>query len=173
MTHCSTVSAVTRRRSRIRQNSGASSCARHGILANSATAWAVLLLVATTSLRGAEPSLAEARRLYLTGAYDESGEIYRRLDEKEPVAAVIGQVRCFEAVGNVDEAVAVLKAAAKKHESAGEIRAELALLAMERGDEKVAERDAQAAIDLLKGDSCFRPSEMGPGRAAPPCGSAR
>jgi Tfp pilus assembly protein PilF len=111
----------------------------------------VLLLVATTSLRGSEPTLAEARRLFLTGAYAEAGEMYRRLDKKEPVAAVIGQVRCFEAVGNVDEAVAVLKAAAKKHESAGEIRAELALLAMERGDEKVAEREAQAAIDLLKG----------------------
>jgi tetratricopeptide (TPR) repeat protein len=86
----------------------------------------------------------------LTGAYAEAGEMYRGLDEKEPVGAVIGQVRCFEAVGNVDEAVAVLKAGAKKHEATGELRAELALLAMEGGDEKVAESEAQAAVDLLK-----------------------
>ncbi len=64
--------------------------------------------------------------------------------------AVIGKARCFEAIGKDDEAVEILKAAAAKHEKSGEIRAELALLALESGDEKEAEFEAQAATALLK-----------------------
>ena len=46
------------------------------------------------------------------------------------------------AVGKVEEAAKLLSAAAKKHDSAGEIRSDLASLAFERGDHKAAEEEA-------------------------------
>src|SRR5438270_13848764 len=111
-----------------------------------AGAFAALTLV--NYARTAEPTIANARSLYLRGNYAEAQEAYSRLAEKEPVAAAVGQARCLTAVGKSDEAAKLLTAAAKKNDAAGEIHSELAILAVERGDYKAAEREAQAAIDL-------------------------
>lgn len=100
-----------------------------------------------------ESPLKEARSLYLRGNYAEAGEAYAKLADNEPVASVIGQARCLTAVGKTDEAERLLAATAKKHDDAGEIRAELAHLALDRGDYKTAESEAQAAVAALTSGS--------------------
>jgi tetratricopeptide (TPR) repeat protein len=110
----------------------------------------LLLVLAATSLHAAEPSLAEARRLFLTGSYSEASEIYSRLVDREPVVGTLGSARCLEAVGKDDKAVELLKEASKKNDAAGEIHAELARLALKKGDYNQAESEAQAATGLLK-----------------------
>jgi cellulose synthase operon protein C len=109
---------------------------------------AAVLLSVVISNRDAcanEPSLAEARRLYLRGAYAEAREMFGQLAAKEPAAAV-GAARCLSSIGKTDEAVTVLAAAEKRRDAVGEIHAELARLALERGDYKEAEDQALATI---------------------------
>jgi cellulose synthase operon protein C len=114
---------------------------------------AVAACVSAAGVSAAEPSLAEARQLFLHGSYAEAGEMYGRLAEEEPVAAAVGQARCLAAVGDAEKAVLLLSTTAKTNESAGALRSESALLALERGDYKTAEADAQAALGLLKSES--------------------
>ncbi len=110
-----------------------------------------LLVVAARSAEPAasESALKEARSLFLRGNYAEAGEAYAKLADNEPVASAIGQARCLTAVGKTDEAEKLLTATAKKHEHAGEIRAERALLALNHGDYKTAESEGQAAVATL------------------------
>ena len=116
-------------------------------------ATAILLAAVASPLCTAEPSLSAARNLYLGGNYAEAGEMYGRLAEKEPVAAAVGQARCLAAVGKTDEAGKLLAAAAKNRPGAGAICAEIAILALDRGDYKQAEAEAQAAINSIKSAS--------------------
>jgi predicted Zn-dependent protease len=107
---------------------------------------AVAACASAAGVSAAELSLAEARQLFLSGSYAEAAEMYGRLAEKEPGAAAVGQARCLASVGKVDEAVKVLTAAAKQRNAVGEIHAELAKLALDRGDYKEAEDQALATV---------------------------
>jgi tetratricopeptide (TPR) repeat protein len=120
--------------------------------AHQLSAAALLLAAITATARAADPSLADAQRLFLRGAYAEAGEMFGQLAEKEP-AAVVGAARCLSSVGKTDEAVTLLEAAAKKRNANGEIHAELARLALERGDYREAEDRALFTI-------CGWPNEM-------------
>jgi len=109
-----------------------------------------IVLYTTPPVLGAEPSAAEANKLRLTGKYEEAAEIYAALAEKDadPVAAALGLARCHRAVGKLDEAKKTLEEAAKKHDAAAALPAELALLAFERGDYEAADRHIAAALKL-------------------------
>jgi len=97
----------------------------------------------------ADSSLAAARKLLLQGKYAEAGEMYAKLAAREPVAAAIGQARALAAVGKTDEATKMVSGAAKEHDSAGELRAESASIALATGDLKEARTQADAALALL------------------------
>ncbi len=102
-------------------------------------------------------SLSEARRLYLTGNYAEAGEMYAALADRHPIGGAIGQARCLSAVGKYAETVELLDAAAKKHPESGEIHAELARLALEHGDDREADAQVHAALELITDKSARAP----------------
>jgi tetratricopeptide (TPR) repeat protein len=103
----------------------------------------------------AAASLPEARRLYLQGKYSESEELYRQLGP-ENLAAALGAARCQIAVGRLDEAQAALTAARQQHPQAPTLPAELARLALDRGDYPAAERLAAEALALDAGQYAAR-----------------
>ena len=118
---------------------------------------ALLLAGILTSPSRAEPprsqtEIGEARRLLLKGDYAESGEAYAKLAKTQPIIAAIGQARALTAVGKADDAVRILTAAVKRNQSAGELHAELALLALMRGDLTEARRRADSALQLTPND---------------------
>lgn len=94
---------------------------------------------------GAE--LDEARQLLLRGRYAEASERYVALAEQHPVAAALGQARAKTATGEADEAVAILTAAAEQHGDDADLRAELAWLALERGDHDAADHWTADALE--------------------------
>ncbi|MEK6235286.1 MAG: tetratricopeptide repeat protein, partial [Planctomycetales bacterium] len=98
--------------------------------------------------RADEPSLKQARELELTGQYEESRELFGQLAEEHPLPAALGESRCLEARGKLDDAQAVLVAAFKKHPAKAEIPAALASLALRSGDLDAAEKHSQAALKL-------------------------
>ncbi len=100
----------------------------------------------------------EARLLLSKGNYAEATEAYSKLAATQPVDGAIGRARSLAAVGKLDEAAAILTAAIKRHQSAGKLRAELALLALNRGDSTRAREQADAALQL---------TADGPKQAAP------
>ncbi|MGD0899515.1 MAG: tetratricopeptide repeat protein [Thermoguttaceae bacterium] len=103
-----------------------------------------LALVLLPTAAWAADELASARKLWLRGNYAEAIDLYRPLAASSPEAA-LGLARCYESQGKSDEAVGVLTAAGgKRHE----IQAELARLALARGDLKEAQARAEAALRL-------------------------
>jgi tetratricopeptide (TPR) repeat protein len=117
-------------------------------------AWRGLLVaLAATALlvRAAEPEpapRAAARKLLLEGKHDEAREAYQALEPKHPVAAALGIARAQEATGHREEAVKTLAAAAKKDPKSPLPAAELARLALNRGDYKEAEAEVAASLAL-------------------------
>ncbi len=109
-------------------------------------------LLAAAPALAADDALDEARQLLLTGRYAEAAEQYAALGKKqhEPVAVVLGLARCQAAQGQYDRAAAGLEAAAKKHPKAAALPAELAQLALDRGDHAAARKWAEQAIELEK-----------------------
>ncbi|HWB12135.1 MAG TPA: tetratricopeptide repeat protein [Pirellulales bacterium] len=105
------------------------------------------LLHAPGRLAADEPAegLAAARRLYLTGKYSEAAEAYQMLAAAEPVAAAVGQARCYLSRGQDDKAEGVLSEAPDGHAEIHELRAELAF---QRGDDEAARREVAAALEL-------------------------
>jgi tetratricopeptide (TPR) repeat protein len=100
----------------------------------------------------AKPSAAAAQRLFLRGDYSEAQEMDAHLSPGESTVGAIGTARCLTAVGKENEAVKLLaKAAASTKESteAGAIAAELAELALERGDLPEADAETKVALRLL------------------------
>jgi tetratricopeptide (TPR) repeat protein len=93
-------------------------------------------------------SLAAARGLLLEGKYAEAQDAYRALAAEQGLRAAIGLARCQEATGHREQAALTLSEAAKKHPDAAALRAELARLALERGDYKLADEHAAAALEL-------------------------
>ena len=123
--------------------------------ANNLIAAAVFVLLAPTESRCAdEPtSAAEAHGLFLQGKYTEAGDLYAKLAKQQPAAAAIGSARCLTAVGKYGDAAKLLTSAAakseKQPEQVGTLKAELAVLALDRGDLTEAGKQSQAALALL------------------------
>lgn len=107
---------------------------------------ALSLAAAPTAVRAGE-KLTDARRLLLTGKYAEALAAYEQLAAAEPVAAAVGIARSRAAIGEADEAEAVLKQALSAHPAA-ELHAELARLAFDRGDYPTAAEQVAAALKL-------------------------
>src|SRR5688572_7702992 len=101
-----------------------------------------------TSAVAAETTLLDARRLYFVGKYAEAEEALAAIADKQPVESALGIARCQQAQGKMAEAEAGLKTAAAKHPRSAEPQAELAVIALERGDYETAAARADAAILL-------------------------
>ncbi len=111
---------------------------------------------------GEKASGAEARRLFLTGNYEEAREMFHRLGDQQPVDAALGEARCLAAVGKSKEAIELLQAAIAKvvkADGAGGLHAELALLALEAGDDHEATRQCDAALAVA--DNSLTKAEAG------------
>ncbi len=96
----------------------------------------------------AEGPLAAAHRLSQEGKYAEAQDAYRALRAQNAVEAARGVAACQEAVGQREQAVQTLAEAAKKHPEAATLQAELARLALGRGDYEAADESAAAALKL-------------------------
>ncbi|HYW80230.1 MAG TPA: tetratricopeptide repeat protein, partial [Thermoguttaceae bacterium] len=88
--------------------------------------------------------LAQARALLLGGKVAEAAELFADAASTDPVAA-IGLARCLCAQGKREDAVATLSALA---DGRAEIQAELASLALQRGDYPAAGQHADEALRL-------------------------
>ncbi len=110
-------------------------------------ALAGLLLACVAPLAGEAADLAVARSLFLTGRYDEAAEQFATAGTDDP-AAVVWLARCKVAVGKRDEAVKALSTALAWHPKSAAIPAELAVLALDRGDHDAAAKHVAAALEL-------------------------
>ena len=104
----------------------------------------VVVCLTASAVQAGESDLAKAQKLLLTGKYAEAEELFRPSADRSPEAA-LGLARCHEAQGRTDEAVKVLGPLAEKH---AELLAELARLALERGDVTEAKARSDAALHL-------------------------
>ncbi|HEV3136897.1 MAG TPA: tetratricopeptide repeat protein [Pirellulales bacterium] len=116
--------------------------------------WGGVLLaggLAVQSLWAAEPAeapIAKARRLFQEGKYAEAEDAYQAVAGEQPASAALGLARCQEAVGQREKAIETLTAAVKSHPDESALPAELARLALARGDYASAEASAAAAVTL-------------------------
>ncbi len=110
----------------------------------------LLILAFALAVRAAEPSAADARRLFQEGKYAKAEEAYRQLPGEPSTAAALGVARCQEAVGERDKAVETIREAASKLPDAAALPAELARLAFERGDTQAADQAVASALKLNK-----------------------
>jgi cellulose synthase operon protein C len=109
--------------------------------------------VVTAYSRAAEPvaeisPLAAATQLFQQGKYAEAEEAFANLPADDGARAALGTARCQEAVGQRETALATLQAAQQKHPTTAAISAELARLALARGDYAAAEAAASGALKL-------------------------
>jgi len=107
---------------------------------------ACLLSVFSAPAIAAERTPADARRLLMGGKYAEAAELYAPSAAKDPLAA-LGLARCRAAEGKLDAAVKALCSAAGDH---ADLHAELARLALERGDYQTARTRSATALKLDK-----------------------
>jgi tetratricopeptide (TPR) repeat protein len=109
------------------------------------------LAVAACSAWSAEPQtpapVVAAWRLLQEGKHAEAEEAYRALAAEQGALAALGVARCQEARGHREQAVETLTEAAKTHDSPA-LPAELARLALARGDYQTAETLVAAALKL-------------------------
>ncbi|REK05504.1 MAG: tetratricopeptide repeat protein [Planctomycetota bacterium] len=91
---------------------------------------------------------SRARQLLLEGKHAEAQEAYRALVGDDAVAAALGVARCQEATGNREAAAETLTQATGEHGDSAALWAELARLALERGDAQSAAAHSQAALKL-------------------------
>lgn len=119
---------------------------------NSRHAVALLLVASCCLSRLAsaddEASLADARKLELSGKYAEAIETYEAGAAAEPLEAGLGLARCHIELGDREVAEAGLTALAGKFSEAAAPRAQLAVSAFERGDYDAATLWADAARQL-------------------------
>ena len=94
-----------------------------------------------------------ARALYFKGRYAEAAERFERIGPQD-AASRIGLARCKLATGKRDEAERILREAVEKMPAEAALHAELALLALDRGDLDAANRMRAKAIELDK--DCVR-----------------
>ena len=107
---------------------------------------AVPIVLVTVGGSHAEPSLESARKLLLTGRYDESLQAYVSLAKSNSEASAIGVARNHMAVGRYDEARQVLAAAARQHPQSAQLRAELAAWTFRRGEYTKAQTYVKEAL---------------------------
>src|SRR5687767_10975181 len=110
---------------------------------------AIFVLCAAGSARAQQQDLAAAQTLLLKGRYDEAADRFAAAVDSDPAAA-IGLARCRLSVGKNEEAEAAVKAAAERFPQSAAIQAELALLALRRGDHEAAGRYKSASLALDK-----------------------
>lgn len=109
------------------------------------TALIFSLILCSVHQARSDDSQATARKLFLTGKYAEAEAAYSDLKAKQPVEAAVGLARCRLETGELKKAQAGLEAALVDHPKAAELHAELARLALLRGDyASAAERAAKA-----------------------------
>ena len=108
---------------------------------------AVVILLFARSAR-CEDDLAAAGRLLLTGKYAEAEAAYEKLKQKQPARAAIGVACCRFETGELEKARSGLEAALADHPQSADITAELARLALVRGDYQGAEELADKAIKI-------------------------
>ncbi len=109
----------------------------------------LLWLCASAAAWSADDSgLGNARRLFLTGRYEEAIEAYEALADKEPSAAALGLADCYRETGRLKQAEDSLLAACQRDPKNADLAAGAALLAWQRGDHDQARDRAAAAIQL-------------------------
>lgn len=91
---------------------------------------------------------AEARRLLLTGRYEEALSAYQELAKQEPRVGALGAARCLVATGKYNEAQRTLRAALEQQPQAAELNAELAELLFQCGQHDEAAKLVEAALAL-------------------------
>jgi tetratricopeptide (TPR) repeat protein len=113
----------------------------------------VALLLALPAGRADEPAAKpvaepreQAERLLEQGKFAEAQETFEALPAAQALAAALGVAHCQEATGARDKAVETLNAAVKTHVDAADLHAELARLALERGDDPQAATEVELAL---------------------------
>src|SRR5262245_29346970 len=113
----------------------------------------VFILLSFVSLTfpalGQDEAAATARALLLKGRYDEAAERYAS-EAHGDVAAAVGLARCKLATGKRADAEAILQTASARFPESAAVPAELALVALDRGDYETARAKAAAALALDK-----------------------
>jgi tetratricopeptide (TPR) repeat protein len=114
-----------------------------GVILSLLLAWPAL----ASSGAAADSSLAQARRLLMTGRYEEARRSFAAA-ARDSVPAAIGEARSWDATGARDSAVTILRRAAVAHPRSADLRAELARLEFESGRLEDTRRDVDAALEL-------------------------
>lgn len=105
-----------------------------------------LWLLSLPALGADEAPLAAARKLLLTGKYDEAADAFQALATSHPVPASLGIARARAAVGKYDEAERALRSTLEKQPKSADLHAELALLRFDQGDWEGADAAVKAAL---------------------------
>lgn len=103
-------------------------------------------LVVSGAAAQAQEKLASAYGLWLRGKYAEAEAAYKQLEADRPAEAALGLARCERSRGRYAQAVERLEAAIAAHPQAATLHAELADLAMARGDFQRASRAIDEAL---------------------------
>ncbi|MBI1901034.1 MAG: tetratricopeptide repeat protein [Planctomycetia bacterium] len=95
--------------------------------------------------------VAEARKLLLTGHYDEAAEALGEIaakpdDDDDAVEAAIGLAECQASTGKADEALKTLQGAAQKHPADARLHAQFARRSFDKGDYAGAQQAVDAAL---------------------------
>lgn len=117
-------------------------------LAEGAVCVLALMTVAAAADPPANGTSAQARALFQQGKYAEADEAFRALPAGNEAANALGIARCQEATGEREKSVETLKQAAEKSPQDAALPAELARLALERGDYVSAQAAIEAALKL-------------------------
>ncbi|MBV9124883.1 MAG: tetratricopeptide repeat protein [Planctomycetes bacterium] len=112
----------------------------------------VLVLGSVLAAPAAEPSLAEARRSWLRGHYQEARAQYEELarDPKQRDAARLGLSKTWQSEGDYDQALEVVEAGVKESPRSADLQARRAELLYLRGRWDEADQAAGAALALQK-----------------------
>lgn len=106
------------------------------------------LFVSATVWSADDSGLRNARRLCLTGRYEEAIEAYEALRDTDHAMAASGLADCYRATGRQQEAEDCLRAAHQRQPKQADLAGRLALFAWERGDHDQARTLAEAAIQF-------------------------
>ncbi len=125
----------------------------HCFVRRSATLAAIAgLMLAAAAARAVDPESPDAasvaRRLLDEGKYAEAEEKFRGLQAEQPLIAAVGIARCQRATGHRDAAAETLTATFQKHAEAAVLPAEMAAIALERGDYPAATELLEKALRL-------------------------
>lgn len=103
------------------------------------------LALVGAAIAQAEPTLQDARQLWLAGKYAEADAAFQTLADREP-AAVAGRARCLQSTGKRGEAESLLTAALATKPDAVDLRAAMAELCWAKGDLAGAQQHVDAVL---------------------------